>query len=448
MSPQKKILMICYYYAPMAIVGTLRSLKFSKYLPHFQFSPYVLTSIPQKGADIDQQLLGELPPQVKIFRPPAPELFTTFENIFKYRKGISQGSSPAPKRSAESHGLLKTIKAHLLMTLTTPDRQAAWIPFAVVKGIKLIMTNDIDVLYSSSPPNSSHLAALILSKLTGKPWLADFRDLWSLNLHFERYTHPKLKRTINSALEHLIVGQARAVVTSTSTSCQQMRNHYSSVPRTRFSYIYNGYDPDDISGIPFKIRRKFTVVHVGSFYKTQNPVNFLKGVRQWLDSRSTNRQPELHVIFAGNKEQTYSGLIRDLGLDSVVRNIDYLPHKEAIRLMKSAHVLLLQLGGGQRHSGVIPAKLYEYLAVQRPILALVPDGEAATIVHETNSGPVVREHYHHDIAAAMDHLYTTYYQNTSRLAKFSSKNIGRFDHTYLTQQLANVLTGCLESSPP
>ncbi|MEZ4677703.1 MAG: hypothetical protein R2932_26155 [Caldilineaceae bacterium] len=78
-----------------------------------------------------------------------------------------------------------------------------------------------------------------------------------------------------------------------------------------------------------------------------------------------------------------------VGLDDVVQLVQYVPHRELIGYQLAADALLLIIGESPRSEIILTGKLFEYLAVEKPILAAVPPGAAADLLTEANVGTVV-----------------------------------------------------------
>ena len=69
--------------------------------------------------------------------------------------------------------------------VTWPDNFQGWLPAALALALREIRRSRPDVLYTTSAPYVSHLAGLALHRLTGIPWVADFRDEWAANPHLQ-----------------------------------------------------------------------------------------------------------------------------------------------------------------------------------------------------------------------------------------------------------------------
>src|SRR3989304_930746 len=173
----KKVLMITYRFLPFYSPSAQRVGKFAKYLPQFGWEPYILTSGP--GTDRVEKLAG-IGNGLRVIR--AREIIDTGYEITRPRQGRSD-SQPVKKPSFPKE-LVRRLKGIVKRCTFIPDEHFSWIPSAVIKGWRLIQKEHIDAIFSSSPPPSGHVVALILKILTRKPWVADFRDPWPYSRHY------------------------------------------------------------------------------------------------------------------------------------------------------------------------------------------------------------------------------------------------------------------------
>ena len=164
----KRVLIISYNFPPMGMGGVQRATKFAKYLPSFGWEPIILTVKDVDYFAKDYTLLKELSSDTKVIRTGSFDplrLSYLLKSIMKKNKK-SRGETYTP------------LKAKILSWLFFPDNKIGWIPFALSKGLKICKNEKIDLIFSTSPPPSLHLIGYFLKKLTGKVWLADFRDEW------------------------------------------------------------------------------------------------------------------------------------------------------------------------------------------------------------------------------------------------------------------------------
>jgi hypothetical protein len=176
----KKALMISYAFPPMSVVGVYRTLKFCKFLPEFGWQPVVLTVRRAKDWAYDESLLSDLPPETKVYRTISFEPLSTYESLQgRIRKSsLHTGETPSVTVSTEARrSLPRRVRSYLAGWLSTPDKKTFWLPFALARGRGIIKDEKIDLVYTSSPPHSTHLVGHGLSKLCDLPWVADVRPL-------------------------------------------------------------------------------------------------------------------------------------------------------------------------------------------------------------------------------------------------------------------------------
>jgi glycosyltransferase involved in cell wall biosynthesis len=240
-----------------------------------------------------------------------------------------------------------------------------------------------DAVYSTSPPESTHLVARRLHRRWRIPWVADFRDPW-MNLHLLPPPTP-FHRWLHRRMECSVMQEAWVVVT-TRWHEEQVRRRW---PDARLLRIPNGYDAEAIEAIP-PVRPpsdRLRILHAGMLTQERSAETFLEAL-----AAVAGEDPEVartvEVRFVGPREDRSERRAKELGLEGMVRFEDPLPQAETLKAEAASHILLLIKHRDDRYRGLVPGKLYEYLALERPVLALVPPGEARDVVEEHRCGEV------------------------------------------------------------
>jgi glycosyltransferase involved in cell wall biosynthesis len=389
MSNHKKVLIIAYLFPPIGGGGVQRAVKMAKYLREFGWEPHVLTVTPSYHATLDKSLLGQLPEGIHIHRT----------------KEISLGGNPAATgtsankaaTAAPPSGLatkikkmvfpvLKKMKKYLLV----PDDQILWLPFAVKKGMEIIDEYGIDAIFSTSGPYTNHLVGLYLKRKTGIPWIADFRDPWTQNMH---RTDIASREWLEERLERMVLREADGVLTVTHSFAENFRAKFGDEIK-QIEVIHNGFDPADyleLEGLKGEVDT-CTFIYTGIFYRERNPRLFLKAIKELIDEGKLDPK-KLRLQFAGVFD--YPGYtenidcVKQLGLTDIVQVMGNLPHHEALASLKKADILLLVGDTAPGSGDYIPGKLFEYMAVGHPILALSLPGESTRIIETYQLGRVV-----------------------------------------------------------
>jgi glycosyltransferase involved in cell wall biosynthesis len=345
-------------------------------------------------------------------------------------------------RGGRLRGALKALGAALVRHVLIPDEQIAWLPGALARTLYLIRKEDVSVVYSTSPPNSGQVLALLVKRLAGRPWVADFRDEWTEGIRRKlAYQKSPRRGRIEAALERAVVRAADHVVVTTEKAREHFLRKYPFATGEKVSVITNGFDPADFaasaSGVGLLDRRMFNLTLTGSVEAMFDARPFLAAVRALADEDERVRQC-LRVNFVGTKRGKYDGYIRDHGLDGNVRYLDYVPHQVSLQYLAESDVLLLcQIPVYESASAKLSAKLFEYLYMRKPILALTLPGLTADILGRSGLGTVVDPNDQARITDALRALYLGWREGRPR-PPAADAYIGDFDRARQTSRLAEI----------
>jgi len=468
----KNVLMICYIFPPIGGGGVPRPLKMAKYLGEFGWNVHVLTVDPVYHPTLDPSLLAQVPQEVKIYRakelPLLPKRGGTAAAAAKRDASGTAGqayqanagaASPAAREAGANAAVevparpswkaalkkqlfqfLKKLKPYLLI----PDDQILWLPAAVKLGRKIIQEERIDVIFSTSGPVTNHLVARKLAREAGCKWVADFRDPWTQNMHASGIAW---RERLEERMEERVMAEADAITTVTATFAENFRKKHGTRIK-RLELIYNGFDKADFAGLEpgCAVPGKFHAVYAGILYQKRNPRLLLQAVRELIDEGQVERE-DILLSFAGVFD--YPGYtenqdcVQRLGLEEQVRVLGNLPHREALSLMKGADALLL-IGDISPDAGAyIPGKLYEYMGIGKPILALNKAGEATEIIRQFGLGQVADPEDKEAIKEAYLALYREWKANgatgeAERGADFFER-VKRYERREQARQLARLM---------
>jgi len=420
---RKKILMIINFFPPAGGGGVYRPLSFVKYLSRLSWQVTVVTPQPGEFWISDPELEAEVPPDVRVVR-------TASLSGFRFLRAVRRGrGTPASRRSSRGFGMLRRLGEFLLV----PDTYRGWIPFASKAAEGLCRGERFDVVYSTSPPDSSHLAALPVAREFRIPWVADFRDPW-INLYLREPPTP-IHRAIHRRLERSVANAALMLVTTTVQE-EMLRRAY---PGCRVVRIPNGYDEDDFArlGEEMPPPSPFKIAHVGMLTLGRSSRPFLEGLAL-LKARSPATVAGMRVDFIGARESANEEWVKRLGLDGTVVFEDHLPHGEVVRRERRSHVLLLIKHDDERYRGLVPGKLYEYIGARRPILGVVPEGEAAAIIRELGRGEVAPIDRPEAVADALGTMFDHYRRGGLERA-YSLDEVPRYSRRIEAETLASLL---------
>ena len=360
-----KVLICTFYFPPSGGGGVQRPLKFAQRLPEFGIETRVLAPVDARWIHRDEAATG------------LPDWAITRTPFFGPR-----GRLPAEELYG-THGLERVFHRARLFPrrLLIPDEDVSWALTAVPAIARLVKREQIDVLVTTSPPNSVHLIGAAAKRLTGVRWLADVRDSIVAN-HDRRIDNlaVRLKERTQGMVARHLARRADAIVTVTEQIANEMLEL---APRGKVRTIANGADFDDVADLCYRPAPRFRITHTGSFFGKRDPRPFLtalSAVEGDLVARFVGdfRRADLHWLHAREMERK-------------VELIPFVSRRRSLELQRDSELLLLLLPDvGARGRDVPSGKLYEYLAARRPILAAVPpDGSAARLIHEAGAGVVV-----------------------------------------------------------
>ncbi|RXT04736.1 glycosyltransferase family 4 protein [Ammoniphilus sp. CFH 90114] len=405
MSKTKKVLIIAYLFPPIGGGGVQRALKMARYLREFGWEPHVLTVDPNYHVSLDHSLLKQLPDGVQIHR--SKEIFLGAPPAAAKEKSGDQGGvekrSIVTRLKQQVFPTLKKLKKHVLV----PDDQILWFPYAAKMGLELMKEHQYDAIFSTSGPYTNHLVGIYLKRQTGVPWIADFRDPWTQNMH-----RPGIpwREWLEERLERMVLRESDILLTVTRSFANNFQQKFNDEIQ-RLEVIHNGFDPEDYKQLE-KVKMDYpdqcSFIYTGIFYKERNPRLFLQAIKELLDEGVLDRK-QIRLNFAGVFD--YPGYtenadwVNKLGLNDLVHVLGHLPHQAALSELKKSDILLL-IGDTAPGSGdYIPGKLFEYMAIGKPMLALSLKGESTHIIEKYQLGQVVDPGSLEEIKQGIINLY-------------------------------------------
>jgi glycosyltransferase involved in cell wall biosynthesis len=399
-----KLLLVTLYFPPAGGGGVQRPLKFASHLPALGIETHVLAPDDPKWVHEDADL--PLPTQAWVHR--ARYVGPRGRRLADELHGRS-GLDLAVRRAS-------TVGRRLLL----PDENVTWNATAIPKAIQIVRSEGIDVVLTTSPPASVHLIGAAVKRATGVKWVADLRD--SIALHAHRSADgigARAKQKARAGVAHLVARRADAIVTAAEAITAETRGL---APVGRLVTIPNGCDFDDFAGLEHVHDDRLRITHAGSFFGKRDPKPFLRAL-------AASGLDDVTVRFLGDFRPADREVVHELGLDDRVELIPHVPRRESLRLQRDSDVLLLLIPeAGGRGRGVLSGKVFEYIAAERPILAVVPpDGAAAQLVRDANVGIVAAPE---DVDAIRDALVDLH-------ARWRA---GKLDGTPLSQQWRDRLS--------
>lgn len=340
-------------------------------------------------------------------------------------------------------------------TIMTPDDQILWVPYARRKGLEIIREHQIDVIFSTSGPHSAHLVGNYLKRKTGLPWIANFQDPWTQNNH---RPNARWRRWIEDHMEARVMRESDCVVTVTHSFAKNFVDKYPNEIE-HIEVIHNGFDradyehivrranwnvdgvssgsevdagagrdgvrddvQDNVQGNDRRAHRdsaKWVLVYTGILYEKRNPRLLLKAIAELIEEGLIPRE-RIVLRFAGVFD--YPGnddnisCVYELGLQDIVEVLGHLPHRQSLQTLADADTLMLINDTHPGSGDYIPGKLFEYMAIGHPILALSLTGESTRIIEDHQLGEIADPTDLADIKRAVLKLYDKWLDSRSHEA--------------------------------
>jgi glycosyltransferase involved in cell wall biosynthesis len=417
-SAQRRALFVSYQFPPVGGAGVQRPAKFVKYLRDFGWDASVLTAANPSVPVFDDSLCADLPDDLII------EKARTLEPGYALKRSLGQSASNGAPASG---GLKRTILAPLRRAMRfaaglalQPDPQILWLPNAYRSGLSLLRRLRHDVIFATAPAYTNLLIGVLLSRRTGLPLVVDFRDEWDLSSQYlENSQRDWFSKFIQPRMQRWVLRHASAIVATTQASTRAIALRAAQAgSRAESLCIYNGFDPCDFGQVdggrwtvdgenelpspsgkglfakgedepadhsPFSILHspfppsRFRLVYTGTLWNLTSIAPVVEAIER-LNTEAPEIAEQLELVCVGRKTpQQQTVLDRIDRTRCRLENVSYCEHKTALRVMNQSDALLLLLSDVAGAERVAPAKLFEYLAIGRPMLTVTPDGETAGI---------------------------------------------------------------------
>lgn len=466
----RSVLMIAYFFPPMAGSAVQRSMKFVKYLPDFGWRPIVVCGDEAHFFDLglDATLLDDVPPAARIMRPRFVSplgIRSRLQRLFRVRPTIAGEDPSAADGKQGGAGVSETLRppsgalrflGRVLHPLESPPIDAAlyWALSIVPLCRRLIAEEQVDLIYTSSDPYSDHIAGWILKRLTGKPWVADFRDPWTQTWN---YSHRGWRRRCDLFAEQRVLRYADRVIGVTPSQTQGLWDLVPGRDPAAFVTIENGFDEEDFSSAADRLKplaraiasysesaggagARTLLSHVGIIYDG-TALPFLQALE-----RLGPAGKRLEVRFVGGLAPQERSWLAEHPVSAGVEVLSRVPHTEAVVQMRASDAVLLILGTSARWRGIYTGKLFEYLRCGRPILMVGPEGDASRLVQASGTGCWVPAD---DIEAVVEALRLLAGQPDAFRARYYHPQqdiIAHYERRALTERLADAFEEVVRST--
>jgi len=459
----KKVLFISYFFPPSAGSAAKCTAPFAKYLREFGYEPIVLAPEPRTFAEdplslgVDHSGDAEIPRDVRVYRVPPCEPFELLR-------------------------LLKKLKLlWVFHFFARPDERLTWSLAAIAKGLDVARSENVDLICQNLGPWSTSATGYVLKSVLQKPLVYDINDpwtqwalgVWPTPLHF----------ALERRMESRVLAKADGISMRGDTYRAELLQAHPELDPAKVVVFPNGYDSSRLPSREELLRDRpadglLRIVHAGKFYDTwgrqdrtalsatlkcaydatlgrlrYSPRGLdtaVAGPRFLLEGLALARRRDpaagrIRLEFIGRVHPSVRRQVEALGLGDVVRLPGPMPHDQCLRKLFQADALFLPLfrwRDGAR-MGVLPLKLYEYMATGNPVLAAVSEGDLKDTLGRAGTGIFVRPDSPEDFADALLRLQREHAGGGIRVAP-DWDYIRQFERRALTGRLAKLMDAVLD----
>ena len=354
-----RVLIVAFHFPPQAgSSGVLRAQKFCRYLPDFGWMPTVLTVKASAYERTDPMQLNDIPADVEVLRAFSLDA----RRHLSFRGGY-------PK------------------LLALPDRWSSWLLGAVPTGLRAIRRKQIDVILSTYPTATAVMIGYILHRLTGKPWIVDFRD----SMTEEGYPADPQTFRVYRWIERQAVTHASALLFTAPSAIRMYQQRYESLNPERCVLLPNGYDEADFDGIVWghEPKRRLRLLHSGLVYPWErDPHPWFRALAKLKAEGKISKETLSVELRASGNETEFQKYVDHLEIDDIVHFLPALPYRASLQDAAEADAFVVLQGACCDHQ--VPAKVYEYLRMRTPILALTTHaGDTGTLLGDTGGATII-----------------------------------------------------------
>ena len=436
---QKKILIISYYWPPAGGPGVQRWLKFVKYLPDFGWEPTVFIPENPSYPIVDETLQKDVPKNLKMIKTKIWEPYQLAEKFGKDNKKFKAGQFDVGENQSWKAKLSIFVRGNFFI----PDARVFWVKPSVEFLEKYLKVNHYDVLVTTGPPHSLHLIGLNLKKkLPDLKWIADFRDPWTEISYYKHLKLTKIADKKHRKLESEVFKNADITLATSYTDAENFRKKGANA-----FCITNGFDVDASTTLSMTEENsktlplsnsttKFTLSYIGVLEQLRNPEILWETLND-LVSENEGFRNDFELKFVGRLDDKILQKIESSALKNNLTNLGYQTHDIALKHMQDSTVLLMTNFPQESSKGIIPGKIFEYLATGKTILSFGPkDADVEKILNETKAG----KHFGYEEKENLKKFILESYQNwKSGMLNQNAENIEQFSRKNLTQKLVDLM---------
>lgn len=429
------ILIISYFFPPDGGAGTQRALKLCKYLPRKKWRITVLTrEIVEKRSELDpedQSLLNEIK-----------------DDVFIVRLRINEDKKIKNKMQFFTDSLLESVS-------------------------ELHIKKKFDIIFITLSPFQMAKSGYLIEKKLKVPVVLDIRDPWlfdgwNVYRHYFiwLYDYIRMKKHISGV---------SGLITNTPEVEKVYKKIFKKNIKTKITYITNGYDYEDFINETSNTsnNNKFILSHTGFFhssvlfqpktglkvwikkkvyyhprklfYEGRTPYFLFKAVK-YLEEINSDYIDRLIIYLVGIEDPYTKLLVQEFGLENKITFVGYVSHEESVHWLKKSDGLFIPLHEVEKgRAYIVPGKLYEYLASDKPILGAFPEGDAKDFVINRGLSYLAKPCDYISIAIALENMMKDHFNGSINSSNIDHEYIKRFERKNLSEEFSKFFLSVIDS---
>ena len=366
-----RLLVITYYWPPSGGAGVQRCLKWVKYLPSLGVAPTVITVDPAQATYPvrDESLLHDVPLGVRVIHTPTREPFGSYQKLTG--RAVPHGGFANEGTPSFSQQALRFVRGNLFI----PDPRRGWNAYALAAVEKLLAQGEhFDAVLTSSPPHSTQLIGLALQKRHGLRWLADLRDPWT-DIYYTKDLHrTPAAAWLDARYERQVLRGADVVLVTSPETERLFRRKLPDLAPGKIVVLPNGYDEPDFQQPSQPPTNCLRLTHTGTITARYRIDKLLLAVAE-----CGRRLPGVpwRLRFVGQVDVGIRAQVAAAGLTEATEFLPFVPHQESVAYLLQSSAVLLAIPDVPLNLGILPGKVFEYLATHKPVLCVGPAGSDA-----------------------------------------------------------------------
>jgi glycosyltransferase involved in cell wall biosynthesis len=405
-TPPLRLLVLTYYWPPSGGAGVQRCLKWVKYLPELDVEPTVITVDPDQASYPvrDESLLHEVPPGVRVIRTATLEPFESYQKLTG--RAVPHGGFANEGKPSFTQQAMRFVRGNFFL----PDPRRGWNRYALAAVEKLLAAGEkFDAVLTSSPPHSTQLIGLQIQKKYGLRWLADLRDPWT-DIYYTKDLHRTPPAAwLDAHYERQVLTRADAVLVTSPETERLFRRKLPNLAKGKIVVLPNGYDEPDFQQPSAPPTDYLRLTHTGTISARYRIENLLQAVAE-----VQRRYPQVpwRLRFVGQVDAGVRAQVAAAGLAEVTEFLPFVPHQQSVAYLLTSSVLLMAIPDVALNQGILPGKIFEYLAARKPVLCVGPAGsDADHTLREAGAGQALPYDAHELMLSTLDKLAQQWQQS-------------------------------------